>query len=36
MLASQTDFLCVYNAMRSAFPTGENQYHGYEEEDENE
>ena len=24
---------CVYNAIRSAFPTAEDQYHGYEEED---
>lgn len=27
---------CVYNAMRSAFPTAEHQYHGYEEEDDDE
>lgn len=27
---------CVYNAIRSAFPTAEHQYHGYEEEDDNE
>ena len=24
---------CVYNAIRSAFPTAQDQYHGYEEED---
>lgn len=27
---------CVYNAIRSAFPTADHQYHGYEEEDDNE
>ena len=25
---------CVYSVMRSAFPIAEDQYHGYEEEDE--
>ena len=27
---------CVYNSIRSAFPTAEEHYHGYEEEDEDE
>ena len=27
---------CVYNALRSAFPTAEHQYHGYKEEEDDE